>query len=86
MASAFAWEAWAGFSNDFLRSGTAMRLCIFRFIHTQRWSLYYYGKDGLNSVSQQRAVLAAKLFMPSTELTLGGFGAKQTLRHRGNSR
>lgn len=38
---------------------------------------YYYGKDGFNSVTQQRAVLAAKLRLPrGPEFTLGGFAGK----------
>lgn len=38
---------------------------------------YYYGKDGFNSATQQRAVLAAKLRLPQgPEFTLGGFIGK----------
>lgn len=41
---------------------------------------YYYGQDGFNSVNQQRAVLAAKLMLPSgPEFTLGGFAGKAGL-------
>ena len=72
---------WAGFSNDFPTewySYAGLYIPIHPYVALE--PSYYYGKDGLNSVSQQRAVLAAKLFMPSgPEFTLGGFWGKANL-------
>ena len=72
---------WAAFSSDFPTEwygygGLYLPLTSYLALEPS----YYYGQDGLNSVNQQRAVLAAKLLLPKgPEFTLGGFIGKADL-------
>ncbi|MCB0566390.1 MAG: tetratricopeptide repeat protein [Phaeodactylibacter sp.] len=72
---------WAGFSSDFPTewySYAGLYIPVNQYLALE--PSFYYGKDGLNSVNQQRAVLAAKLLLPQgPEFTLGGFFGKANL-------